>query len=128
MDVDQDDLDRVQRLVQSQDPDDPGALATAAEVGASKKRKKTRDVLTAEAWQYFKQGKINKKTGLYNATCNYCGKIYKMGQSKGTGSLNHHYTKGCKKSPHIKKNKRDALQRLLQVGTAQGNPLTGTLI
>jgi hypothetical protein len=107
--------EEIQRIEEGADA--PVAVDGAdAPVDGAKKRK-FREVLTAEAWQYFTQG-IRKSNGMYDATCNYCGKVYRMGQRRGTGSLKHHYQGGCKKMPRSKRQKEnDPLQMLLKTGT-----------
>ncbi|KAJ1688808.1 hypothetical protein LUZ63_012963 [Rhynchospora breviuscula] len=94
----------------------PGALGTAPE--GSKKRR-YREVMTADVWKHFTKGVV-QDDGSYDAVCNYCGVVYTMGNQKGTGSLRHHYTKGCKNRPN-KRSKPDKLQQMLQTGPAAGD-------
>ena len=71
--------------------------------------------MTSEAWKSFTKGDV-REDGYYDAKCKFCGVVYKMGKSRGTGSLLHHVESGCKKMPRSKRVKPDALQRLLQAG------------
>ncbi|KAJ1688836.1 hypothetical protein LUZ63_012991 [Rhynchospora breviuscula] len=97
------------------DTQGPGALGTAPE--GSKKRR-YREVMTADVWKHFTKGVV-QDDGSYDAVCNYRGVVYTMGNQKGTGSLRHHYTKGCKNRPN-KRSKLDKLQQMLQTGLAAG--------
>ncbi|KAJ1703738.1 hypothetical protein LUZ63_003517 [Rhynchospora breviuscula] len=74
--------------------------------------------MTADVWKHFTKGVV-QDDGSYDAVCNYCGVVYTMGNQKGTGSLRHHYTKGCKNRPN-KRSKPDKLQQMLQTGPAAG--------
>ncbi|KAJ1690482.1 hypothetical protein LUZ63_014637 [Rhynchospora breviuscula] len=76
------------------------------------KKRRFKENLTAEVWKHFTKGKI-QDDGSYDAVCKYCGLVYQMGNQRGTGSLNHHIKKGCKKVPN--RYKRNKLQQMLQV-------------
>lgn len=91
----------------------------AEQVETVTNKRKVGEALTAEAWQHFTRGPVAKDKS-YNAVCKYCGKIYKMGRKRGTGSINHHVDGGCKKMPRSVRHKPDALQRLLLAGDKSG--------
>ncbi|KAJ3687309.1 hypothetical protein LUZ61_016473 [Rhynchospora tenuis] len=86
-----------------------------APVQNNKKRKLKRNV-KSEVWKHFKKG-TTQDDGSYDATCNYCGEVYPMGNSRGTGSLHHHIDKGCDKVPE--RHKRTRLQQMLEVQPGQ---------
>ncbi|KAJ1696371.1 hypothetical protein LUZ63_004883 [Rhynchospora breviuscula] len=91
--------------------DNAANIVTQDPPAANKKKRKFVKDLKAEVWKYFTKG-VEQDDGSYTAVCNYCGEIYKMGNSRGTGSLRHHYKSGCKKMP---RNSHDKLQKMLHM-------------
>ncbi|KAJ4816564.1 Zinc finger BED domain-containing protein DAYSLEEPER [Rhynchospora pubera] len=92
------------------------------------KRKKVKENLKAAVWAHFKRGET-QEDGSYTATCLYCGHIYPMGNQRGTGNMKHHIKRGCKKVPASKRQKPDALQKLLQAGKdAAGQPTVASWV
>lgn len=85
-------------------------------------KRKLGECLKAPVWKHFIQGVVQKNKS-YSATCKYCGKVYPMGNQKGTGNMTSHIDKGCKKIPASIRHKPDALQRLLQAGRDAGTHL-----
>ncbi|KAJ3707570.1 hypothetical protein LUZ61_011275 [Rhynchospora tenuis] len=81
---------------------------TQAPPAANKKKRKFNKDLKAEVWKYFTKG-VEQDDGSYTAVCNYCEEVYQMGNSRGTGSLRHHYRSGCKKMPRNSRDKAFSL-------------------
>ena len=76
--------------------------------------------MTSEAWQHFKKGEV-QKDGSYPATCNYCGKVYPMGNSRSTTGMTNHWKRACKKIPLNKRYNPDPTQQILQTNASAGN-------
>ncbi|KAJ1690624.1 hypothetical protein LUZ63_014779 [Rhynchospora breviuscula] len=111
--------EEIQRIII--DADGPQA-ETPSPQKTSKKRKRKRkgpreDNHTSEVWAHFTKGSKDDD-GSFDASCNYCGKQYKQGNQRSTSSLWHHFKRGCKKVPRSKRVKPEAVQRLLQAGSA----------
>ncbi|KAJ3706101.1 hypothetical protein LUZ61_009806 [Rhynchospora tenuis] len=78
------------------------------------KKRKIRKIY-AEVWKYFTRGPT-QEDGSYLATCKFCAVKYLQGQQRGTSSMRNHIDKSCKKFP---RNKRDALQKMLQAAKTE---------
>ncbi|KAJ3708862.1 hypothetical protein LUZ61_012567 [Rhynchospora tenuis] len=86
-------------------------------------KRKTKETPKAPVWAHFKRGKV-QDDGSYTATCIYCGRVYPMGNQRGTGNMRNHIRRGCKKMPPTKRHKADALQKLLQAGRDEAGEAT----
>lgn len=82
-------------------------------------KRKTREKLKSVWWNHFAQGDV-QADGSYDATCNYCGTVIKMGCQRGTSTMKNHIKKACKKVPWNLRHKPDAIQKLLQAGKDSG--------
>ena len=119
--------EQIQRI-QMQDDPQPGAVEptpqpqvpdSQPQVPDSQIKKRTRQNLRAPVWKHFNRGEI-KADGTYDAICKYCDETYEMGNQRGTNSMKHHLTKGCKKIPASVRRKPDCFQKLLQMGNLPG--------
>jgi BED zinc finger len=97
------------------------ASAEAPTIEQPIKKRKPRDTLTSPVWAHFKRGEI-LPNGSYTVTCTYCGRVYPMGNQKGTSNMKNHIKRGCKLVSPSKRHKPDVLQILLQVGSNTGQP------
>ncbi|KAJ3687116.1 hypothetical protein LUZ61_016280 [Rhynchospora tenuis] len=111
---DPEDIERIQN--DAINADNVANDVTQAPPAANKKKRKFNKDLKAEVWKYFTKG-VEQDDGSYTAVCNYCEEVYQMGNSRGTGSLRHHYRSGCKKMP---RNSRDKLQKMLNMTNVAG--------
>ncbi|KAJ3708583.1 hypothetical protein LUZ61_012288 [Rhynchospora tenuis] len=57
----------------------------SAPVQTTKKRRYRRN-MTAEAWKHFSKG-TTQDDGSYDATCNYCGEVFPMGNQRGENKV-----------------------------------------
>ena len=101
-------------------PADANVAAPNGEGEGSPKKKRTRETY-AEVWNDYNKGPV-RPDGSYDATCKYCGKIYKMGNQKSTTSMKNHL-KSCKKAPKDKRQKVDPLQKYLVTGQDKGKTI-----
>ena len=124
--------DQIQRIEIEAGDDNQGPNESAPEPSPEQgpeqavpkaKQKRERDKMTSDVWEHFKKGKKQPDKS-YTATCIYCGAVYKMGNSKSTTPLWHHFNRQCKKVPSSKRQKTDPMQKYLQVEAAGGNFLS----
>jgi hypothetical protein len=107
MGLNQETQDEIQRI-QVDPNNDPKDGANAPESERPQKKRKTRTTLTSDVWKHLKKGH-DQEDGSYDAICNYCRQVFKMGCQRSTSSLRHHITKSCKKIPHNIRHKPDAM-------------------
>ncbi|KAJ3697710.1 hypothetical protein LUZ61_001415 [Rhynchospora tenuis] len=91
------------------------------------KKRKTKETKAA-VWAHFTKGEV-LEDGSYTATCLYCGRVYPMGNQRGTGNMRNHIRRGCKKIPAAKRHNPIAFQKLLQIGKDEdGKPIVDSWV